>query len=452
MPHYRCCIGGCDNDNRWPQKIIKRGHVQGEMKFHHMTKDPAKRKIWEANISKGRLGFKATNNHMVCSNHFEHGKPTFQSPNPTLFLVKSDKNKKSPKKRRKLERQVSTPASCTSISETESTPSTSSNPSTPKSHQISGPCLTFEQLTRDSDVRLFTGFQNAACFELVFKFLQPTAATMVYWQGPKQMANVNTERNRMRTVSHGNRKLKREEEFFLVMQRLRLGLLTEYLAKIFKVVPSVVSSVIFSWFRLMALELNFLISWPSRVQVTRNLPDSFRKFYKKCRVIIDCTEFFIETPSSLETQSLCWSEYKHHSTIKVLVGITPNGCFSYISDCYGGRASDKFIVEDSGFLKLLQPGDQVMADRGFKIEDLLAFYQCTLAIPPSCHSTLQMSEKDVRETSKIGNVRIYVEIAIRRLKEYQILKNELPVSLLPVADSIITICAALTNLKNPLVV
>lgn len=321
-----------------------------------------------------------------------------------------------------------------------------------KSIEHCGPCLTFEQLTRDCDVRLFTGFQNASCFKLVFDFLQPSAVTMVYWKGSKDMETMDTENRRMRTETHGNRKLRLQEEFFMVMQRIRLGLLTDYLALIFKISPSVVSSVMFSWLRLMALELKFLISWPDRIQVRRNLPDSFRKYYRKCRVIIDCTEFFIETPSSLQIQTLCWSEYKHHSTIKVLVGITPNGCFSYVSESYGGRASDQFIVEDSGFLKWLQPGDQVMADRGFKIQDLLAFYQCSLAIPPSSHTTLQMSENDVRETSKIANLRIYVEIAIRRLKEYQILKNELPISLLPVADDLITVCAALTNLKNPLVV
>ena len=42
---------------------------------------------------------------------------------------------------------------------------------------------------------------------------------------------------------------------------------------------------------------------------------------------------------------------------------------------------------------------------------------------------------------------IYVECVIRRLNEYQILKNELPISLLPVEDDLVTICAALTNLK-----
>ena len=67
---------------------------------------------------------------------------------------------------------------------------------------------------------------------------------------------------------------------------------------------------------------------------------------------------------------------------------------SYVSDCYGGRASDRFIVENSDFLSNLRPGDQVMADHSFKINDALAFYQCTSAIPPLKHQNLQMSPKD----------------------------------------------------------
>ena len=97
-----------------------------------------------------------------------------------------------------------------------------------------------------------------------------------------------------------------------------------------------------------------------------------------------------------------------------------------MSEAYAGRGSDRFLVEDCGFLKILQPGDQVMADRGFKI-DLLAFYQCHLAIPPSSHTNLQMEGSAICETSKIANARIYVEMAIRRLKEFNILRYELPV-------------------------
>ena len=92
-----------------------------------------------------------------------------------------------------------------------------------------------------------------------------------------------------------------------------------------------------------------------------------------------------------------------------------------------------------------------MADRGFKIEDLLAFYQCTLARPPSTQKNLQLNEIDVAKISRVANARIYVEQAIRQLKEFQILKNELPISLLPLVNDIVKVCAALVNFQKPLV-
>ena len=212
------------------------------------------------------------------------------------------------------------------------------------------------------------------------------------------------------------------------------------------------NAIFTTWIKFLSRELGWLISWPERSVIRRNLPTVFRKYYPKCCVILDCSESFIETPSSLNDAAKCWSEYKHHTTIKYLVGITPNGAVSYLSECYGGRASDKFIVNDSNFLDFLRPGDQVMADRGFKIQDELAFHQCTLAIPPSKHNDLQMVSSAVQETSKIANVRIYVEQAIKRMKEYKFLKNEIPVSLLPLVDDITKTCVALCNLSPPLCV
>ena len=48
------------------------------------------------------------------------------------------------------------------------------------------------------------------------------------------------------------------------------------------------------------------------------------------------------------------------------------GAITYISDMYGGRASDKFITNEShDLLNSLNPGEKVMADHGFTIaEDL----------------------------------------------------------------------------------
>jgi hypothetical protein len=145
-----------------------------------------------------------------------------------------------------------------------------------------------------------------------------------------------------------------------------------------------------------------------------------------------------------------WSEYKHHYTLKALVAITPNGAISYVSPTYGGRASDIFIVKDSGFLDLLQPFDEVMADRGFKIKEELMMKMCTLCIPPSKAASMQMLPGDVKKTSSIANVRIYVEQAIGRMKNFNILKHEIPIKLLPLRDDIVRVCCALCNLLPPL--
>ena len=40
---------------------------------------------------------------------------------------------------------------------------------------------------------------------------------------------------------------------------------------------------------------------------------------------------------------------------------------------YGGRVSDKMIIEDCGYLRKLYPGDAVLADRGFNIEESVAY-------------------------------------------------------------------------------
>ena len=171
--------------------------------------------------------------------------------------------------------------------------------------------------------------------------------------------------------------------------KLRLALLTTDLGFRFHVSAITVSSIFITWIKLMSKELSVLIVWPSRQQVKKS----------------------------------------HH-----------------VSSCYGGRASDIFIVRNSGFLNMIE----IMADRGFKIREDLIMHMAKLCIPPSCASSMQMLPHDVRETSNITNVRIYVEQAIGRLKVFLLLNNELPISLLPLADDIVRVCCDLCNLPPPL--
>lgn len=124
-----------------------------------------------------------------------------------------------------------------------------------------------------------------------------------------------------------------------------------------------------------------------------------------------------------------------------------------MSKCYGGRATDKFIVRDCGFLNLVEQNDQndqIMADCGFKIKDELLLRIATLCIPPSTTTGVQMVSSEVRNTSRIANVRIYVEQTIGRLKQFRILKNVLPIKHLYLCDDIVTVVCALTWLHGPL--
>ncbi len=60
-------------------------------------------------------------------------------------------------------------------------------------------------------------------------------------------------------------------------------------------------------------------------------------------------------------------------------------------------------------------------------------------------------EELVYQTKRIANARIHVERAIGRLKNFTILKTVLPITLLPLADDIIVVCACICNLLSPLV-
>ena len=139
----------------------------------------------------------------------------------------------------------------------------------------------------------------------------------------------------------------------------------------------------------------------------------------KTTVIIDCIEI-----TNLMARAQTYSNYKHHSTVKVLIGITPQGTISFVSEAWGGRTSDKFLTENCGILKNLLPGDLVLADRGFTIQEEVWYYGAKLHIPAFTKGKSQLDPVDIEETRKIARVRIHVERVIGLLRQkYTILQS-----------------------------
>ena len=134
--------------------------------------------------------------------------------------------------------------------------------------------------------------------------------------------------------------------------RLRLGLLEKDLAERFRVAVSTVCIICRTWIRFMRAELESIcIHLPSKEQIFHYMPPIFKKLYPSLVSIIDCIELQMESPSSLDKKSLC---YKSRTTMKALIGITPNGVVFFTSELYCGSISDPDIVKRSGYLQHIQ--------------------------------------------------------------------------------------------------
>ena len=259
----------------------------------------------------------------------------------------------------------------------------------------------------------------------------------------------------------GAAKLSQFEYFILTLMKLRLNASNYDLGFRFGVSESTVSRVFAKWIEAMDIRLSFLITWPDRESIRKTMPFCFRPHYGlRVTSIIDCFELFIEKPSDLLAKSCTWSQYKHYNTAKYLISITPQGIISFISNGWGGRVSDKHIVEHSGYLSNLLPGD-VLADRGFDVADSVAMLGATLDIPAFTRGCEQLPPSDVEATRKLANVRIHVERIIGAVRQrFQVLsatgalqkelisqKNSRGV----VLDSVVRVCCALNNVLEGIV-
>ena len=85
--------------------------------------------------------------------------------------------------------------------------------------------------------------------------------------------------------------------------------------------------------------------------------------------VYDATEFPCEKSYSLEAQCQTWSEYKQDNTGKVNITTTPDGRLIQISNVYGGKASDRHIVEEENLLSIIPSGMKGMADKSYAVDD-----------------------------------------------------------------------------------
>ncbi|XP_050025165.1 uncharacterized protein [Dermacentor andersoni] len=242
-----------------------------------------------------------------------------------------------------------------------------------------------------------------------------------------------------------------EDKLCLFLAKLRLGITYSALGAVFSVTATTASTVFRQTLGILSIALKNWVFMPSREIIKLSLPDPLKENYPNCTLIIDCTEIRTNTPSNPDCQHMLYSHYKGGYTLKVLVGIIPNGAISLISKVYGGRHTDSFIRQDAGFLQLLKPGDFILSDKGFSsIRTTVEGSGAVLLMPPFISGGGKLSAHDMEITYKIASVRIQVERVIQRLKIYHILRNRVPLSLVPHMNKVVSLCASLVNMQAPI--
>lgn len=323
--------------------------------------------------------------------------------------------------------------------------------------KIQNRMYSFKNISKNEEqFRKATGL-SVEKFNVLLEFLNPgeDCSNIKFHDTTKRL---NEETFTHETLEYKNKpgrmpRLDPKEQLFLYLAWLKNGFTLGHLAFLFDISTSTASRYIITWSNLCYFSLGSVPIWPTREQVNDTMPTSFKNTYPSTRCIIDCTEIFCQRPSSLSTQSSLYSHYKSHVTYKGLVGISPSGAITFVSQLFDGSISDKAIVKQSGFLQkcFWNEGDSVMADRGFLIEDDLKQYGVKLNIPAFLKGRDQLTSAEVKESQTIASVRIHVERAIQRLKRFKILRNEIPLTLHGSVNQIWTVCCLLCNLMTPLI-
>ena len=233
----------------------------------------------------------------------------------------------------------------------------------------------------DAGIHFYTGLENYSRFEFVLRSLGPAAYHLEY-------------------TSHRVENLSIPNQFFMTTMKLRRHTTNFELSRMFGVSDNTVSNIVLTWIYFMNAQWKELDCWPVRELVQHFTPSDFGVKFPTTRVLIDGTECPIKKPRAPKAQQATFSTYKNRNTVKTLIGSTPGGLISYVSPAYAGSTSDRQIVERSNLLLKCDPGDSLMADKGFNVQDIFAPSDITVNIPSFFKKKNRLSGQTVMKDRK----------------------------------------------------
>lgn len=245
-------------------------------------------------------------------------------------------------------------------------------------------------------------------------------------------------------------KMSSSQRVLMTLMKLKLNLSFLCLSSFFHVHPTTCTDYFFYTIDILHAVLSQFIVWFPKEKINQSMPIYFKEF-QDTRVVVDCFEVRITKTKCLNCTVRTYSHYKGTNTVKILLGVAPCGTITFVSKVYGGRASDKFIFNDSKLAEKCEPQDAIMADKGFAIEDECANANLKLYRPPFFDSNKkQFDEEENTLCRKVARARVHVERAIQRIRLFKILNDKLQWLFMSNIDKIIRVVCALVNLSSPI--
>ena len=143
--------------------------------------------------------------------------------------------------------------------------------------------------TENDSIKFYSGFPSYAHIQFFSQFVQLSAEMMTYCYGSGE---------RESRPASGNMLL--VDKLFMFIVHLKLGLFKQdrFMIHRSSVWRKLITSSNFLYFLLGSQMM-----WPSRDDVNWHMPEGFKKLYPSSWVILDCTEVFVQAPTSLLLQS-----------------------------------------------------------------------------------------------------------------------------------------------------